>query len=273
MNKTAHFIVTIHNKQDLIERVLQGIVQSCIDTDYAINVICVLDGCTDNTEKVIDTYLPNLPIQITLHKLYQNDVHEILATQHALEFISTIPNGEDDIILFLQDDVILEQDDLLEYIDRLYETVPNLGYLSFRLGCFTNLDQNNILYEHTFYESTFGHWKQLGMDHFTEVGHLEFVETEVVIKSPVCIKKRILDHVGYYDLNLAPYAHDDLDLSIRLNQLGYRNGVFGAKMVSKVEWGGTRSAEANEYQRNFSNVVHRNKLYLTNKHKQYYASK
>jgi len=273
MNKAAHYIVTIHNKQDLIDKVLKGIAQSCDNSDYVVNIICVLDGCTDNTEEVIDTYLKNLPAEINLYKLYRDDVHEMLSTQHALEFINTLPNSKDDIILFLQDDVVLQQESLLDYIDHLYNTVPNLGYLSFRLGCSTDLDQNGILYEHTFYESSFGHWKQLDMDHFTEVGHLEFVEAEIVIKSPTCIKKGILDQVGYYDLNLAPYCHDDLDLSIRLNQLGYHNGVFGAKMVSKVEWGGTRSTEENEYQKNFANVIFRNKIYLTNKHKSYYQNK
>ena len=51
--KKAHYIITIHNKQDLIRNVLDGIVNSTKDSDYKVNIVCVLDGCTDNSESII----------------------------------------------------------------------------------------------------------------------------------------------------------------------------------------------------------------------------
>jgi glycosyltransferase involved in cell wall biosynthesis len=52
--KNSFYIITIHDKQDLIQRVLEGIVNSTKDSDYKTNIICVLDGCTDNSESIVE---------------------------------------------------------------------------------------------------------------------------------------------------------------------------------------------------------------------------
>jgi hypothetical protein len=60
-----------------------------------------------------------------------------------------------------------------------------------------------------------------------------------------------------------------------LNELGYKNAVFGASFISKLEWGGTREEKNKDkpYYKMFSEIIYRNKLYLTKKHKAYYAAK
>lgn len=273
--KKAFYIITIHNKQDLILNVLEGIINSTKDSNYETNIICVLDGCIDNSESIVDKFSINLSNRYKLHKIIQNDIHEILSTNSALRFINTLENSEDDLIFFLQDDVVLKEEDLNEIIESLYLEYKELGYMSFRLGLLTDLDSNGILYEHSFIESTDGHWKQLNLDHFVEMKNKEFGFVEIVVKSPTCIKKKVLDHVGFFDEELAPYCHDDLDLCIRLNELGYKNAVFGASFISKLEWGGTREEKNKDkpYYKMFSEIIYRNKLYLTKKHKAYYAAK
>ena len=42
-----YYIITIHNKEDLITDVLNGIKNNISNG----KIICVLDGCTDDTEK------------------------------------------------------------------------------------------------------------------------------------------------------------------------------------------------------------------------------
>lgn len=273
MNKTSHFIVTIHNKQDLIESVLQGIVNSTKDTTYKVNIICVLDGCTDNSELIIDAFV-NSNKDIDIHKLYQNDVHELLSLNAAFRYIETLDSTKDDLIFLLQDDVILKEEHLNEYMEGLYKNYDNLGYISFRCGLSTNL-QHGLLYEHNFIESVDGHWSQLKLDHFHKMENRDFGFVEIAIKSPTCIKKSVLDTVGYFDENLAPFGHDDLDLCIRLNKLGYKNAVFGASFDSKLDWGGTREAknQSKPYHKQYNDIILRNKIYLTHKHADYYAAK
>jgi GT2 family glycosyltransferase len=273
--KNEYYIVTIHNKEHLIHRVLNGILFSTKNSTSAIQIICVLDGCTDNSETIIDDFASHLSGNYHLHKLYENDVHELLSLNTALRYIDTLESDGEDIIFFLQDDVILEEENLGQLIQYLYDQNEKLGYISFRCGLFTDIDANGILYEHSFLESEYGHWKQLNLTHFVEVENKQFGICEAVIKSPTCIKKRILDEVGHFDENLAPFGHDDLDLSIRLNILGYSNAIFGAKFTSKLDWGGTRDEknQAKDYHRQYNQIVLRNKLYLTKKHLQYYANK
>lgn len=273
--KKAFYIITIHNKQDLILNVLDSVINSTKDSNYETNIICVLDGCVDKSESIVDEFSVSLSDNYKLHKIIENDVHELLSINSALRFINTLETNANDLIFFLQDDVVLKENDLNELIELLYVQYKELGYVSFRCGLLTNLDSNGLLYEHSFIESTDGHWKQLNLDHFVEMKNREFGFIEAVIKSPTCIKKSVLDHVGLFDESLAPFGHDDLDLCIRLNQLGYKNAVFGASFTSKLDWGGTREEknQEKEYHKKYNEIIFRNKLYLTKKHEEYYAAK
>lgn len=275
MIKNNYYIITIHNKEDLIEKVLQGVHFSTKDSETNTHIVCVLDGCTDNSENIIDTFIPTLPSNYTVHKLYEADVHELLSLNSALRYIDSIEQDGESLIFFLQDDVVLEEESLSELIEYLYEQESKLGYVSFRCGLSTDIDASGVLYEHSFLESEYGHWKQLDLNHFLEVEDKQFGICEIVIKSPTCIKKRILDEIGHFDEKLAPFGHDDLDLCMRLNTAGYVNAIFGAKFTSKVDWGGTREVknQGKDYHKQYDRIVFRNKLYLTEKHKEYYASK
>ena len=49
----SYFIIPVHNKENLIGQVIDGILKSVSD-DYKI--IFVIDGCTDNSENIIKNY-------------------------------------------------------------------------------------------------------------------------------------------------------------------------------------------------------------------------
>jgi glycosyltransferase involved in cell wall biosynthesis len=51
-------ILTVHNKDWLIERVIEGIYKY---TTEPYELIVVIDGCTDNSEKIIWDYLSGTP--------------------------------------------------------------------------------------------------------------------------------------------------------------------------------------------------------------------
>ena len=275
MTKTSHYIITIHNKEDLIFNVLKGIENATKDSNFKINIICVLDGCVDKSEEQIDKAFETFSDKYKLHKIYENDVHELLSLNKAIKYLETIENSKEDLIFFLQDDVVLNDTDVNEKIYYLYENIKNLGYISFRCGLSTDLDGNGILFEHSFFEAECGHWKQLNLKHFQEFHNKQFKICEIVIKSPTCIKKSILDEVGMLDEKLAPFGHDDLDLSIRLNKKGYNNAIYGVKFISKLDWGGTRTPKEPKkyYHTKFADIVLKNKIYLTQKHNDYYLNK
>jgi len=228
-----NYIITIHNKQDLIEDVLMSVLLCCRNNSH---VFTVLDGCTDNTESIIDSLIEKFK-GLPITKVYTNDVHELLTINAGLQAASHDGKGFN---IILQDDVVLADFHLEEKIERIYsQTQLNLGYLSLRLGA--NLDKK-ILKNGShiplvdYIESVYGH----GLPEATPLLPDHFVMRDVPIKSPVCIPFHVINKVGILEEKLAPYAHDDTDYAIRCIEAGYQNGVYALKFHSEVKWGGTR---------------------------------
>lgn len=228
-----NYIITIHNKADLIGGVLDGIL---VAAGANSAIYPVLDGCTDNTEAVIDAWSKKhskLPVK----KVFMNDVHELLSINAGLKAAKHTGEGYN---IILQDDVVL-QDSLLEKkVATLYQQLgPKLGYISFRLGA--NLTADALTSKSSvpltdYVENAYGH----GLPDAVALLPGQFCYRDIPIKSPVCIPFRLIREVGRYEERLAPYAHDDVDYAIRCLKAGFKNGVFNAKFESKIEWGGTR---------------------------------
>ncbi len=233
MKPVFNYIITIHNKENLIETVLNAVIKCCHENSY---IYPVLDGCSDRSEEIVDKIISkNLNIPIAKIKL--NDVHEILSINEGLKQSNQLTPGYN---IILQDDVILLDYDIEKKISKLYKTAGcKLGYLSFRLGAnlktniFDSVDGSPFT---DYIESAYGH----GIDNGSILlpGQLAF--RSISIKSPVCIPTSIINQFGLLDEKLAPCFHDDTEYCLRLLKHGYKNGVFAIKYQSEIEWGGTR---------------------------------
>jgi len=175
-----------------------------------------------------------------------------------------------DLIFTVQDDVILQEDDIDIRFKELFEEYNDLGYVSMRLGSKLSKAGNN-LNESALIESEFGHWTQLGLNHFTKVNHMELMETEIAVRSPTCMEWKRYEETGFYDDNLAPCGYDCHDMSIRLNKLGYKNCVYALKYQSDPNWGTMREKPDNEYNIRTGDNYERNRQYLIKKHNDYFG--
>lgn len=268
----SYYIITIHNREDLIEQVLQGILKSH-DYSQPGEIVAVIDGCTDGTEAVIDE-VNKRALRMSITKLYASNVHEIAALNHALTYIRTDCNPDpNDLIFMLQDDVILEEEDINRKLENLYKDITDLGYVSFRMGVNT-IFYNDELCDYDVIESEYGHWKQLEWTHvggkpITFLRHNEILFRGIVVRSPAaCIWKHFASH-GVFDAALCPYNYDCFDFSIRMLQAGYRNAVVGYKFRSDVDWGGMRKNKDNEVNKKAEQIFNRNLNYLIEKHKRF----
>ena len=117
-NFRFNYIITIHNKENLIEKVLKSVISCCRENSY---IYPVLDGCTDNTESIINSIIADNR-QIPIKKIYTPDVHEILSINAALKVASQDEKGCN---IILQDDVILEDQELEKKVFTIYDY---LGY-------------------------------------------------------------------------------------------------------------------------------------------------
>ena len=257
-----NYIITIHNKESILEKTLLG-VDACCSKDSVIYP--VLDGCTDKSEEIVNNFVKKTKRTVIIIKT--PDVHEIKSINAALRQI------KEGFTICLQDDVILQEPDLEEKIKKLYqEEGPQLGVVSFCRAA--NLRQTPLLKQ----------IRQSGFKPLVEECDLikvkndpcyggQIVEDDklvyrmVAIKSPVCIPEIVLKRVGILDKNMAPYSFDDHEYCIRAMKAGFRNGLFPLRFTSKLEWGGTRN------DKNFlklAGYIHlRNRRYIWKKHGQF----
>jgi hypothetical protein len=229
-----NYIITIHNKQDLIREVLTAILMCCRDGSH---IYPVLDGCTDRTEVIIDQVIAQFS-HIPITKVYTADVHEIRSINAGLKAANQDGDGYN---IVLQDDVILADFLWESKICQLYEWGgEKLGFVSFRLGANLSRDANNSINtvgveDHI--ENAYGH----GLEQASVLLPGQIAYRDIATKSPVCIPFKLVRELGLLDERLAPYMSDDVEYSLRCCQAGYQNAVFGLRFRSDVEWGGTRS--------------------------------
>jgi glycosyltransferase involved in cell wall biosynthesis len=228
-----NYIITIHNKEDLIREVLTSVLICCRDNSH---VYPVLDGCTDGTEAIVDELIQTFS-QVPITKVHMPDVHEIRSINAGLQ--AADQNGEGYNII-LQDDVLLHDFLLEAKIARLYEWAGDqLGFVSFRHGA--NLAADVLASESvqpfvSYVENAYGH----GIPDANVLLPGQLAYRTIAIKSPVCIPTKLIHSVGLLEDRLAPYMCDDFDYSIRCAQAGYKNAAFGIRFQSDVDWGTTR---------------------------------
>jgi Glycosyltransferase like family 2 len=235
MSQSHHFnyIITIHNKEDLIEQVMTSVLTCCRDNS---SIYAVLDGCTDKSEAIIDGIadkFANVPIT----KIVTPDVHEILSINAGLRAANQEGDGFN---IILQDDVLLADSMIESKVIALYDWFgPQLGLVSFRHGA--NFFDDAVTSAASvpfrdYVENAYGH----GSSEAQVLLPGQLAYRTVSIKSPICIPFHLIRSVGMLEERLAPYMHDDTDYSIRCIRAGFRNAVFALRFNSDVRWGGTR---------------------------------
>lgn len=228
-----NYIITIHNKEDMIEEVISAVLMCCRDNSY---IYPILDGCTDKTEEIIDGIISkNSGVPIT--KLYAPDVHELLSINIGLKTVSQEGVGYN---IVLQDDVVLADFQLEKKIIEIYRWAgKDLGYLSLRMGADFKKDAY-FLKESVpmtdYVENAYGH----GLSSAKPLMPGYFVYKQIAIKSPVCFPFQLIRKIGILDEKLAPYGNDDLEYAIRCHKAGFKNGVLALRFYSDVKWGTTR---------------------------------
>jgi len=118
----------------LIAQVCNGILQS-VRKDADFKVIFIIDGCSDNTESILKSIQNN-----NIILLYANDIHEIKSLNTGLAYIRDNLNpGDEDLVFTVQDDVIIQDTDVDLKFRKLFNHLPDLGYVTWRLGCSLHL--------------------------------------------------------------------------------------------------------------------------------------
>lgn len=262
-----HYLVTIHNKEALLPEVLAGIAR-CARPGAV--VVPVLDGCTDGSEAIVRRFAAGSGLDVRI--AHAEDVHEIRSINAGLRLC------EPGFCMILQDDVVLQDPELEARIRTLHrEREGGLGCLSLRMGGDLVTESPAALLAELLGRRRL---PRRTLDELPTVGSVfdthpvskrtvleegKFLETAAIYKSPVCLTPELRALEPLLDENLAPYACDDIDLSVRSLARGLRNGVLALRYASDIAWGGTRTSKA--FNEESWGVILRNRRYLWRKHR------
>lgn len=247
-----NYIVTIHNKEDLIERVVSSILMSAGANSH---VYLVLDGCTDRTEAIIDAMVSEW-VGLPVTKLYAPDVHEIRSLNLALR---SIPQEGEGYNILVQDDIILRDRQIESKVVSIYRYFSDkIGVLSFRHGANVDLQEEvGEVGESDLIESVYGHGI---VENPLAPGYAAI--RMVCMRSPQCVSFDTIRRIGLLDERFAPYTYDDYDYGLRCAKAGLTNVVYSLKVMSRVEWGGMRRSP----QPGVLQIMKRNRRYIFEDH-------
>lgn len=253
--KRFNYIVTIHDKEDLIERVIMGILMCAGENSH---LYLVLDGCTDGTERVVDRLMDEFT-GLPITKLSAPDVHEILSLNIALR---QVPQDGDGYNILVQDDIILADRNFEKQVCAVNDQFGDrIGVLSFRHGINVSCDSSlNEVRDEDVIETSYGH----GMCARPLLPGFA-VERMVCMRSPQCISFATIRRVGLLDEKYAPYTYDDHDYGLRCLKAGLVNVVYSVKVRSRVEWGGMRRKP----QPGVGAIMKRNRRYVYEDHRDF----
>ena len=214
-------VMPIHNQQDIIGRVLEGIIQNASSN---VKEIClILDGCTDGTEHEVDKKLAALFDRgMKIKIFYAPNVYEVISCNIGFK------NSECAYSLNIQDDMIMTEKDFDIRMLKPFDVVSDLIGVTAR-----NAQDEHIVNGKIEYFNVAGRDVNSARDHL-------YIR-DVIVRAPILWDNRKLAEMNYLDQDFAPLDSDDKDLCWRSYKTkGYLVGAYTVDYISELAWGGTR---------------------------------
>ena len=226
-------ILTVHNKDWLLEKVLEGIYYN---TRTPYELIIVLDGCTDNSERVVWDTLLSTPVDWKL--LHAPDVYETKANNLGLKAASG------DKVIIIQDDIIVNEKDWNIRMEKPFKAFDDVFAVT------GNTAHNWIFNPNTVHLGMENNLDDCWCDILHHVDHASrthilprdiFAARCTANRGPLMIDHSDLQKLNYLDEEFSPQDMDDHDLCYRAyKELGKVAGAYWIDYQSDSAWGGTR---------------------------------
>lgn len=224
--------LTIHNKQNILQLVLEGIFKNCI---LPFEFIAVLDGCTDNSEEILTNFLvANAPKNLTgFNVLKADNVFETKANNMA----ARVSSGK--YICIIQDDQIIDEYGFDARLIKPFEAFPDVFAVS------GNCAHNWTLNVSSTGRDAYGWCDILNHIHHANKNSIPrdvFAVRDSCNRGPLVINAEDFKALGYFDENAIDKQDCDdhllmYDAKKKLNKVV---GYYGVEWYSRSEWGGTR---------------------------------
>jgi glycosyltransferase involved in cell wall biosynthesis len=232
VKKLISIVLTVHNKGWLLQRVLESIQD--YKSDLTKEIVIVLDGCTDNSYKVVKAFDFNIPITV----VETPDIWETKANNVGIKKTHYPYN------LLIQDDMVMCERDFDRRLLKPFLVWNNVLAVTARDTSDDDITKTGV-----------------GFYNFSGNSRNIFYVRDVAIRGPLMLDYMKTSSLGFFDEDFAPLTFDDHDLCIKgYLQHEWISGSYPTAFESKLEWGTTRQPEKREhhsrvYTRNESRVV------------------
>jgi glycosyltransferase involved in cell wall biosynthesis len=220
---TISCLLTVHNKQDLIKDVCLGIINNI--SNLTKEIIIVLDGCNDDSEKIINEVMLNTSISVKY--VYTDDVFELRANNEGLKHVTS------DYVIIIQDDMIIKEKNFDERMLKPFLAFDDVFAV-------TSQTAHNNKFEGGALRAT--DWA----DRKTGYPRNLFAVREIANRGPLMYNYTDVKKLGFLDEHLKPSSYDDHDISYRAyKELNKVSGLYWIDYESKPEWGTARQKNVN----------------------------
>ncbi len=204
------FIIPTHNRVEKLLRLISSIEKSYYDKSR-MEIIIIDDASTDNTSEVVKDKYGNYNNLMLLG----NSKSELVSKSRN----RGIKQSKGEYIFFVDDDVYLDSDTLPELV-KYFQENRNTGALG------------PLICEHNDHGKVWSAGARMniwtGIAAFPYKGRQAVEIRESIIEcdcllTSFMIRKKVIQQAGYFNSELFPFFHEELDFCMRLRFLGYKN--------------------------------------------------
>ena len=230
--KTTSIILTIHQQEETIQRIVKSIVDNM--SDCIKEIIIIFDACTDKSENYTKQILDNVKSAKIIYN-YADDLYELKCNNIGLK------QSTCNYSLIIQDDMLIQEKD---FDKRMLK--PFIFHDVFAVT--SRLSHNYVS------NDVFANFK--GSDPFEKAGYDpynlkifpiprdRYVIRDVSNRGPLMLDNEKTEKLNYLDEIYCPQNFDDHDICMRawLNY-GWVSGSYWIKWTSREEWGASRKSQ------------------------------
>lgn len=242
-NRMHSIILTIHNgnrivegNQILLRKVMDGIIQNTVG-DYEL--LCMLDGCTDNSEEVIDEYVNNYK-DLNIRPIVTPDIFETRVNNVGFK------NSTGEYVIVVQDDQVITERGWNKRMQKPFDYFGDVFAVTSRSAhnWMVNPQSQHIYTDEIRDDCWCDILRQCdevnGANWNYNLSRDVFAVRASGVRGPLMIDLEDLKKLNYLDEAYAPCDTDDHDLMFRAyKELGKVVGCYWIGVESKHEWSGS----------------------------------
>lgn len=261
MSKSDSIILTIHNKENLIQQVLNGIFKN---TTTNSELILVFDGCTDNSEEIALEFCKNyIPNNLKLKYTITDNVFETKANNAGAKLATG------DYVIFTQDDCVIIES---RWNERLKFPFLNFNDIFAISGNCTHNWKSNPNSKHLHMNNLPDNcWSDI-LIHYDHKNNSNtdretFAIRDSSNRGPLMMRHDIFEkNMGFDENNIYRQDLDDAEICTDVyKKFGLLSGFYSIKFKSDLAWGGTRENGITKQWLLYANQLNSKMFY--NKHK------